>query len=299
LVARSRTVTGAAARSSSIRPRLRGVLASAEQWFAQIEECGLAEEFDVVVLWCGELRSLLALAGFRFVRELGGLDVGAILEPDAEATEQVGAPLPRRLVFGRYDLVTPETRVRNGPVVVEDGGVMGVSSASPQRRRRWRWVGLGAAVLIGLVVFVLVWFQPQKLWIDERVSEAPPSGNAAAPAARSGHVEVARGQFVSREHETAGVVSVLRLADGSRVARLEGLVTSNGPDLHVYLSSNRAEGPEGAFDDEYVSLGGLKGNLGDQNYVVPTDVDLARFATLVIWCDRFDAAFGAADLTLA
>jgi hypothetical protein len=92
---------------------------------------------------------------------------------------------------------------------------------------------------------------------------------------------------------------VLALGGGARVVRLEDLDTSNGPDLFVYLSTNPTGGPEGAFDDDYVNLGRLKGNQGDQNYSLPADVDLKRFASVVIWCDRFDSAFGAADLAAA
>jgi hypothetical protein len=44
------------------------------------------------------------------------------------------------------------------------------------------------------------------------------------------------------------------------------------------------------------SLGRLKGNIGSQNYEVPAGTNLARYGTVVIWCDRFDAAFGAADV---
>jgi hypothetical protein len=45
-------------------------------------------------------------------------------------------------------------------------------------------------------------------------------------------------------------------------------------------------------------LGRLKGNQGDQNYDLPADTDLEGVPTVVIRCDRFNAAFGAADLTL-
>jgi hypothetical protein len=104
------------------------------------------------------------------------------------------------------------------------------------------------------------------------------------------------GRFISREHGTTGTATIYVLADGRRVLRLEDLHTSNGPALFVYLSANPAHGPNGAFDDSAVDLGGLKGNIGDQNYEIPPDVDVAEFASVVIWCDRFDAAFGAADL---
>jgi len=104
------------------------------------------------------------------------------------------------------------------------------------------------------------------------------------------------GTFVSCEHGTAGTATGYRLADGRRVPRIEDLHTSNGPALVVYSSANVAHGPNGAFDDTYADVGGLKGNMGDQNYEIPVDVDPGQYQSVVIWCDRFDVAFGAADL---
>lgn len=198
-----------------------------------------------------------------------------------------------------------------------------VDSTDPTPRRRTLLVALAIA-LVAVVVFVLWWFQPQKLFIDDTASETipvvtappttaapsttPPDGATTAPGVgepatttttepvSTEPVELARGDFVSIDHGTSGVVRVLELADGSRLVRFEGLDTDNGPDLFVYLTTNPAGGPEGAFDDDFVNLGRLKGNRGDQNYEVAADVDLGRFASVVIWCDRFDSAFGAADL---
>ena len=150
---------------------------------------------------------------------------------------------------------------------------------------------MGIAV-IGLVVIaavVVVWFEPQQLFLDDRVSERSVTVEA----------ELASGTLVSLDHETSGDVRVVDSGGGRRVVRLEAFATENGPDLYVYLSTNPADGDEGAFDDDIVSLGRLKGNLGDQNYEVPAGVDLDRFASVVIWCDRFDSAFGAADLAAA
>jgi hypothetical protein len=186
-------------------------------------------------------------------------------------------------------------------------------AAVTRRPRRWPWIA--AAAVVGVVVFVLYWFQPQKLFIDDSVDEAIPtttadttvllqSSNAAAPAppgtaAPTAPVELARGEFVSLDHGTSGTARVVELADGSRIVRLEGVDTSNGPDLFVYLSPNVASGDESAFDENFLNLGRLKGNQGDQNYDLPADVDLTGFASVVIWCDRFNSAFGAADLAAA
>jgi len=185
-----------------------------------------------------------------------------------------------------------------------------------QRHRPWRRVAVsGALVAVALGVFVLVWFQPQKLFIDDEVDQAIPTATTEPPTedATDGTagtvpptsppttvppepVDLARGDFVSLDHATTGTVRVLELADGRRFVRLEGFETENGPDLFVYLSANPAGGSEGAFDDAHHDLGRLQGNIGDQNYEIPADLDLAPFASVVIWCDRFDSAFGAADL---
>ncbi|PRY47827.1 electron transfer DM13 [Geodermatophilus tzadiensis] len=170
--------------------------------------------------------------------------------------------------------------------------------------RRRTWIALAAVVVALLAAVTLVWFQPQKLFYDQRVDEALPSAEAPSPAPAGeptpepppGPVDLAAGTFVSREHDTAGTARVVGLPDGQVVVRLEGFTTSNGPALFVYLSQNPAQGEEAAFDDEFVDLGPLKGNVGDQNYAVPAGVDAGGWTSVVIWCDRFDAAFGAADL---
>ena len=90
---------------------------------------------------------------------------------------------------------------------------------------------------------------------------------------------------------------VLRLPDQRVILRFEDFETSNGPVLVVWLSQNTADGADGAFDDHYFSLGALEGNVGDQNYVVPAEVDPTGWTSVVVWCDRFDVPFGAADLS--
>src|SRR6267142_1674233 len=47
---------------------------------------------------------------------------------------------------------------------------------------------------------------------------------------------------------------------------------------------------------ERVELGILKGNEGDQNYEIPSGTDLSKFQTVSIYCERFNANFGAAPL---
>ncbi len=111
-------------------------------------------------------------------------------------------------------------------------------------------------------------------------------------------MSVATGEFVGRSHPGTG--QALELTDGSeqRFLRFENFETDNGPDLNVYLvAGSSAEGDAGTFDDDFVDLGDLKGNVGPQNYEIPVDVDLDRYSTVVVWCVRFGVAFTAADLS--
>lgn len=198
-------------------------------------------------------------------------------------------------------------------------------------RKRW-WL---AAVLAVVAVAGIVVFEPHTLFIDRRVDEAFPAAQAAAPTATvttappterattappterasaapaspdagtspgpsprdpASPTALVTGTFVDRDHPTSGTATVYAVPDAAPLLRFDELATDNGPDLHVYLSSAAAGAPASAFDDDFVYVGPLKGNLGNQNYDLPADVDLDVYRTVVIWCDRFDVAFGAADL---
>lgn len=197
-------------------------------------------------------------------------------------------------------------------------------------RRRTIAVTAAAAVVVATAI-ALPLFQPWRIFTDKVVDEAVPGagpismtssspvpptvsddrtprpGTSTPPPTSKPTTEatvpvrLAGGRLISHEHATAGTVSVLRLPDGSRILRLEGLDTSDGPDLKVWITDAPViEGRDGwhVFDDgRYRNLGDLKGNHGNQNYVIPADLDLADFRSVAIWCDRFNVSFGAATLT--
>jgi hypothetical protein len=102
------------------------------------------------------------------------------------------------------------------------------------------------------------------------------------------------GSFESVRHAASGEASAIELAQGGRVLTLTGFEVDNGPDLRVYLVAGPA-GSEGEVDD-FVDLGGLKGNRGNQQYNIPADINLERYATAVIWCRAFSVLFARAPL---
>jgi hypothetical protein len=173
---------------------------------------------------------------------------------------------------------------------------------APSNRGRLVLVAV-AIVVVGFVVFY--WFAPQTLLTGREVSEElPPAqpagdggGTPAEGAAPGGDVtELASGAFQPIAHPGEGTARLLELADGSRIVRFEGFSTDNGPDLRIYLSTAEADGDPSAIDDDFVDLGPLKGNRGDQNYEIPEDVDVSRYRSVSVWCRRFSVGFTVAPL---
>jgi hypothetical protein len=162
------------------------------------------------------------------------------------------------------------------------------------RRRTWV-VGL---VVVGGIGWYL--FRPELLFVNQRVNEslsatAPTESGAMATPATSA---LFQGRFHSVAHETKGTATVHRLADGKRVLRLTDFVTSNGPDVRVYLvAASDASDNEAVKKAGFVELGKLKGNEGDQNYDIPSGLDLNRYRAVTIWCRRFSVNFATAPLT--
>ncbi|RNL60632.1 hypothetical protein EFK50_20170 [Nocardioides marmoriginsengisoli] len=161
-------------------------------------------------------------------------------------------------------------------------------------------------VVVVAVLAIGVWqFEPWRLFtsseIDEAVPTAHPTGNATAvPSAAATPTTLSTGDFVDAEHDTSGTARIIELADGRRFLRLEGLASSDGPDLHVWLSDRKPGGSWFKYDDgEYLRLGELKATHGNQNYPIPEGADLAAYRSAVIWCDKFNVAFGAAPVSLA
>lgn len=177
-------------------------------------------------------------------------------------------------------------------------------------RKPITWIAAGAVVLVAVAVGLAL-FQPWKLVVDETVDEAAPvvapsvapspEPSASPSQTPATSAVLATGDFISHEHETTGKALVLQLPTGERVLRLENLNTSNGPDLHVWITDAPVKtGTAGwrVFDDgRYAALGKLKGNRGSQNYALPASVDLTQLRSVSIWCDRFNVSFGAAALT--
>jgi hypothetical protein len=185
------------------------------------------------------------------------------------------------------------------------------------------------AVVIGIPALVLAWWLISPLFLDSVVDEEFPvaaeasddsnpddpaettadtasepddsasddsgGANAVQPTAPVDVTPVVSGQFRDADnlHRGSGTATIYELEDGSRVLRFEDFEVTNGPDLHVYLVPADNAGDDVSVDG-YVDLGELKGNIGDQNYEIPPEVEVSQFNSVVIWCEPFAVVFSVA-----
>jgi hypothetical protein len=91
-------------------------------------------------------------------------------------------------------------------------------------------------------------------------------------------------------HNAEGQTRTIQLDDKSQILRLEEFKSTNGPDLYVYLSTDKEA-------TDFVNLGRLKANIGNQNYEIPQGTDLEKYNKVLIWCKAFSVLFGSAELT--
>ena len=150
------------------------------------------------------------------------------------------------------------------------------------------------AIPIAAVAIFVAWyaFRPERLVVNRRVDEAMPTTQGG-----SSPKSLASGQFYSILHPTAGNATIYEIGDGTRVLRLTNFSTSNGPDVHVYMvAADDAKDAAAVERAGFIDLGVIKGNVGDQNYTLGTDLDLAKYRAVSIWCKRFSVNVGAAPL---
>jgi hypothetical protein len=146
----------------------------------------------------------------------------------------------------------------------------------------------GVAVILAIGLWAA--FRPERLFVNAKVNETMPAGLATETV-------LASGSFHSVAHGTKGTASIYQLADGKRFLRLANFETSNGPDVRVYLvAANDASNSATVEKAGFLELGSLKGNIGNQNYDIPADVDFEKYHAVTIWCKRFSVNFGTAPL---
>lgn len=177
-------------------------------------------------------------------------------------------------------------------------------------------------VIIAITVgplFVLGWWLGAPLFFDREIKEvfptptptisvektetnsAPETVKTETDETKSKPAILALGEFQDGDsyHKGKGTARIYEMSDGSRLLRLENFSVTNGPDLFVYASEHPSPNTSAeVHQGKAVQIAALKGNLGEQNYELPEDLDLEKIKSIVIYCRAFGVVFSTAALSL-
>ena len=142
-----------------------------------------------------------------------------------------------------------------------------------------------AGVFLGIFIAILyLWQMFSPLFIDTIVNEPFPFGTSAKTEIMSS------GQF------NRGSGQALIYQKGTeRLLWLQDFEVNNGPGLQVLLVEH-IDGHDSSTMGVTINLGELKGNIGNQGYEIPADVDLSKFDGVMIYCEPFQRVFSTATL---
>jgi hypothetical protein len=137
---------------------------------------------------------------------------------------------------------------------------------------------VGAGIIL-LAVLAVGWYLASPLFINNEVDENFPEIVVADEMADDGVTAVLTGTFIDADaaHKGSGTATFYQQGE-ELVLRLQEFSVTNGPDLHVLLSTNANP----------------TDSIGDQNYEIPTGTDLSQYQSIIIYCQPFHVVFSTA-----
>jgi hypothetical protein len=172
-------------------------------------------------------------------------------------------------------VLTDDFRLSMGLTVLWFVLVVAGSGAAWRLSRVLRPAAVVAVLAFAVVAGWLGLSSIRDVRVDERVATGP---------------ALAQGSFRSLAHSTEGTARIVERAGRGRVLTLTAFRTDPGPDLFVYVVPGLSDGRS---VDGGTRLAALKGNVGNQQYALPSEVPVGPL-TVVVWCRAFSVPFGAA-----
>ena len=127
--------------------------------------------------------------------------------------------------------------------------------------------------------------------VSEELEGLPPVTAGTTGGAADAPVRLRTGAVTGIGHRAEGSASLVRLADGDLLVRLEDFSVDPGPDYRLLLVPGAGQESPG----DGTELGRLKGTSGDQNYALPTSPPRGP-VTVLVWCEAFGVPIAAATL---
>lgn len=103
--------------------------------------------------------------------------------------------------------------------------------------------------------------------------------------------------FVKKRYNISGTWNVSEKDGQKTISFSDDFRTKGGPDLKVYLSSKIiSELESGSVESSSKKISILKSNQGAQSYIIPADVNLSEYKSVVIHCEAFSVLWGGFDI---
>ncbi len=98
-----------------------------------------------------------------------------------------------------------------------------------------------------------------------------------------------RGSFMNGPYGMVNGIAKVVSSEGKLQLVLDSFMTSNGPDLKVYLSKE-------VMPISFIKLGDLKSTSGKQVYEIEGSPDFSQYRYALIHCEQYNHLFGSAEL---
>lgn len=147
--------------------------------------------------------------------------------------------------------------------------------------------------LLVLIFLAVAYWLISPFFIEKRVSENINDIQTSTDNEEKIEIEtISSGIFEGLEnHSAQGSATMLKAGDKYYIRFEDDFSVTNGPDLFVYLGKN------GVYDPSS-RLSILKGNIGGQNYEIPSDINIENYNEVWIWCRAFSVPFAKAVLSI-
>lgn len=167
---------------------------------------------------------------------------------------------------------------------------------NPLRRARCPSSGKVESLQTGRLTLGVDGSAPWRVSVWQQVTT--PLDEAPLPAMTvTGATRLASGRFYAIERRGEGTATLFKLPGGRLALRLQGFRTSANAELFVWLSeAAKPRTTRQALRAPHRQFAALKSTLGNQNYLLPRDVQERSIRSVVIWCDPIRIAYTAATL---
>jgi len=126
---------------------------------------------------------------------------------------------------------------------------------------------------------------------------ALPASSQVADAQVETVQTVIKKPFVKKRYSIKGDWSVVKDGEATQIRFSDDFKTKGGPDLKVFLSKSRIDDIDSKTAlTSARRIGVLKSKSGGQIYIIPDDVELSDYKSVIIHCEAFSVLWGGFDL---